>query len=210
MYILQIRCCSLWRPVVSSRCTNFWGHVLSPSYRIKNIDSAVPFETSLSVNYLTQNAEIYRKDLESYYCQWRRAGAQTFSWNPRTTPDVGFNTPFYGIFSTPPPLRCWKSTTSLCETWLNVSYISYCLQFIDAPSMQGNFFVFSVLYYNNLSSLLLTFAARTVSQSLVCLAWCTSHQDVYSNGAMTIIWVGEKRMCVHNKTVWCACEFMFI
>jgi len=102
MYILQIRCCSLWRPVVSSRCTNFWGHVLSPSYRIKNIDSAVPFETSLSVNYLTQNAEIYRKDLESYYCQWRRAGAQTFSWNPRTTPDVGFNTPFYGIFSTPP------------------------------------------------------------------------------------------------------------
>jgi hypothetical protein len=126
------------------------------------------------------------------------------------TPVVGFNTPFCGIFSPPPlSLRRSKSSTSLCETWYNVSYISYCDQFIHAPSMEDNFFVFSVLYYNNLSSLLLTFAARTVSQSLVCLAWCTSHQDVYSNGATTITGVGETRMCVHSKTVFCACEFMF-
>ena len=108
-----------------------------------------------------------------------------------------------------PYLGLTKSTTSLCETWYIVSYISYCDRFIHVPSMEGNFFVFNVPYYNNLSSLLLTFAAHTLSLSLVCLAWCTSHQDVYSSDATAIMGVGETRIFVHNKTVWCAFGFMF-
>jgi hypothetical protein len=113
------------------------------------------------------------------------------------------------ILRPPPPLRRSKSTTILCETWYIVNYIAYCDHFIHAPSMEDNFVVFIVLYYNNLSSLLLTFAALTVSLSSLCIAWLTLPQDVYSNEATATMGIGETRMRFHNKSVWCACEIMF-
>jgi hypothetical protein len=101
MYILQIRCYSLWRSVVSSMDTNFWRNVLPPVFRIKNTDRAVSSETSLSINYLAQNAEIYLKTSNLIIVNWVKQERKHFP----------------GIYEPPKNYRRQKAVTQHFVFW---------------------------------------------------------------------------------------------